>query len=213
MASEVNRCEHVPADFRKVIHGMQGAMPWQPLLTEGLQGWLVSAVPPTWKRVSLDAPPPGWQRTADGLIGEDPIEGTGSGLVVGDATWVDYEVSLLATALAGGNIQMLFRMQQSPFQGYVFDMMLGWQTVDIHKLEVGITGRPHLTLLSVVNFPVEHQREYAISIAARGQSLTTYIDGALVNQVTDSSIRSGGAGPNVWHGKALFRDMQVRHLH
>lgn len=213
MAGNAGRPQHIPADFRNVIHSTdRGAMPWHPLLTEGLEGWYVSALPVTWQPISTDAPPTPWQRVRDGLVGEDLDDSNGSGLVVGDAGWANYEVSLLATALAGGNIQLLFRANRSPFQAYVFDMMLGWQTVDIHKLEVGITGQPHLTLLSVVDYPIEHQREYAISIAARGQSLTTYIDGALVNQVTDASIPAGGVGPNVWHGKTLFRDLKIRHM-
>lgn len=212
MADQMKRPEFSPADFRKVIHGTQGPMPWEPLLAKGTQGWYVSAVPPTWQPISLDAPPKPWQQVEDGLVGEDPFDGDGSALVAGDAGWADYEVSVLATALGGGNIQLLFRANRSPFQAYVFDMMLGWQTVDIHKLEVGITGKPHLTLLSVVNYPLEHQREYAVSIAARGQSLTTYIDGALVNQVADASIGAGGVGPNVWHGKTLFRDLKIRHM-
>ncbi len=209
MSEQLNRPQHVPPEFRNVIHGMRGAMHWEPLFPPGKQGWHVAAR--TWQSVSLDAPPSPWQRIPDGLIADDTSNSSGSALLAGDATWVNYELSALVTALAGGNIQFLFRACRSPYQAYVFDMMFGWQTVDIHKLEVGITGQPHLTLLSVVNYPLEHQREYAISIAVRGQSLTTYVDGALVNQVTDASIPSGAAGPNIWHGKTLFRDLKVRH--
>lgn len=210
MADPMNRSQHVPPDFRNVIHGMRGAMHWEPLFSPGQQGWYVGAAR-TWQSVSLDAAPPPWQRIPDGLIADDTSNDAGCALLAGDATWVNYELSALVTALGGGNIQLFFRACRSPFQAYVFDMMFGWQTIDIHKLEVGITGQPHLTLLSVVNYPLEHQREYAISIAVRGQSLTTYVDGALVNQVTDASIPSGAAGPNIWHGKTLFRDLKVRH--
>lgn len=66
--------------------------------------------------------------------------------------------------------------------------------------------------LSVVNYPLAHQREYALTIAARDHSITTYIDGALVNQVTDSAWLQGQIGLNIWEAKTLFRDLKVRAL-
>jgi hypothetical protein len=67
--------------------------------------------------------------------------------------------------------------------------------------------------LSVVNFPIEAGREYDVQIAARGQSLTSYIDGKLLNQVTDSSHPSGPIALNVWESKTAFRDPRVRLMH
>ena len=66
--------------------------------------------------------------------------------------------------------------------------------------------------LDVIDFPTEIGREYEIVIAARGQSLTSYIDGHLVNRLTDDSYNSGGIGFNLWHTSAMrFRDPKVRH--
>lgn len=212
MATQSYRPQHVPEDFRKVIGDMDGKKPWQPLLGPDLQGW--SLLPSDWSvaplPVSPDALPPQWQTIPRGVVGEDATGGTC--LVAGDASWRDYEISLLITPLAGGNAQVFFRMDDQGRGCYVLDMMLGWQALDVRRLEFNPDGSPQMTRLSVVNFPLEHQREYAVSIAPRGQSITTYVDGALVNQVTDGVFPCGGVGLNVWHSKTLFRDVQVRHL-
>jgi hypothetical protein len=198
------RREHVPADFRKVIGGMKGEIPWTPLFTGKLDGWREFGESPVHDRQL----PTGWQIAGNGLAGESDI---GSCLATGDASWTDYELSLLITLLKGGNAQVFFRLDDRlPAKGYVFDMMLGWQAVQVCKLEVDSIGSPRVTRLSVVNYPME--REYAVSIAARGQSITTYIDGAIVNQLTDASLAGGGVGLNVWQAKTLFRDIQVRRL-
>ena len=62
-------------------------------------------------------------------------------------------------------------------------------------------------------YPIEHGQEYDVQIAARGASLTSYIDGKLVNQVTDFSYQSGPIALNVWESKTAFRDLRFRHLH
>ena len=51
-------------------------------------------------------------------------------------------------------------------------------------------------------------------VAARGKSLTTYVDGVLVNQLTDDSCDRGGVGLNMWRTTAArFRDPGIRHYH
>jgi RNA polymerase sigma-70 factor, ECF subfamily len=212
MASTPKRQEHVPADFRQVIVGMRGEIPWQPALTDDLRGWSIMQPGPTFEPVTKATLPPHWQRAGDGLIGEDPAGGSGTCLMFGEPGWTDYEVSMLITVLAGGNGQVFFRMDTGRRKWYVLDMMMGWQTVDIHMLEVPSCESPHLTRLSVVNYPLEREREYAVSIAARGESLTTYVDGALVNQVTDRTLSRGGIGLCVWQGRTLFRDIKIRHM-
>lgn len=57
---------------------------------------------------------------------------------------------------------------------YVVDLMLGWQVVQIAR------RRSHsLERLSVVDFSLVHGREYHLRVAARGGSITSYIDGKL----------------------------------
>ena len=89
--------------------------------------------------------------------------------------------------------------------------MLGWQVAAIHKI-TRQDGSVDLARLSAVNYPLEHGREYAIDIAARGQSITTCIDGAVVNQVTDDTWTHGRVALSIWASKTLYRNMRYRTL-
>ncbi len=209
MVSRTDRPEHVPPDFRIVIHGCEGDIPWQELFTGSFSGWSV-VKGQGYRPLDGDTPPECWQTAGGGLVGEQLEEGTC--LATGDATWRDYELSALVTPLKGGNAQLLFRMGESAKAFYMLDMMLGWQAIAVTKVEWESAGKPALALLSVVNYPLEHEREYAVGIAARGWSITTYMDGALVNQVTDFSFRAGRVGLNIWQAKTLFREVRFRLL-
>ncbi len=90
--------------------------------------------------------------------------------------------------------------------------MMGWQAVAVRRVTLDEAGNPQNIRLSVVDYPLVFGREYAVSIAARGHSITTYIDGALVNQVTDGTWLQGQIGLNVWEAKTLYRNIRVRLL-
>ena len=87
-------------------------------------------------------------------------------------------------------------------------MLLGWQTIAISKVVKG-----QLTKIGVVKFPIESGQEYDIQIAARKSSLTSYVDGRLVNQVTDETFLSGEIALMTWKSKTAFRDQRYRLLH
>ena len=210
MTDPSRRMEHVPADFRRIIQGNLGDVPWQTLFSGDFAGWSLLRWHHGVRRLSDDRVPQHWQIAGDGLVGE--VAEGGTCLMVGDNSWSDYELSLLITPVWGGNAQVFFRMDPDAGRCYVLDMMLGWQAVAVNRLEHDHEDRPTLTRLSVVNYPVECEREYAVSIAARDQSITTYVDGALVNQLTDPSFADGGIGLNVWRSKTLYRDVRVRLL-
>jgi len=202
----ITRPDHIPTDFRQTIAGMGGEIPWQPLFTGSFDGWSANRQP-----ITTGSTPEQWEVVGnDGLVGEDQTNGTI--LTYGEQGWGDLEFSLLVTPLAGGNVQTLFRVNEAANGWYQVDMLIGWQAVAVSRLTFDGQGNSELTKLSVVNYPLEHGREYALSIATRGHSITTYIDGALVNQLTDATWLGGQVGLNVWHGKTLYRDMQVRLL-
>lgn len=203
----LTRPNHIPADFRQTIMGMQGVhIPWQPLFTGDFSGWFANQAP-----IPAGTTPEHWEIVGtDGVVGEDNTDGIK--LTCGEIAWGDLELSLLVTPLAGGNVQVLFRVNEQ-HGWYLVDMLLGWQTVAVSRLTFEPEGNAEMVKLSVVNYPLEHGREYALSIATRGHSITTYLDGALVNQLTDAAWLGGQVGLNVWHGKTLFRDMQIRLLH
>ena len=189
------------ADYgRAMIAGMRGTIPWQKLLEDdGTDGWRTGA---SSKRPIED----GWERTRNAFVGED-ADGTTPPLIIGDSCWRDFELSLLVTPISGGNAQVFFRLSEDEQSWYLFDFMLGWQAVQICKRDPNA-----MTKLSVVNFPIECGQEYDVQIAARGASLTSYVDGKLVNQVTDFSLESGAVALNVWHCRTAYRDPRVRFL-
>jgi len=207
MAQKEKRQEHVPPSFRATICNDEGELPWHDLLREGFSDWSIAHIGQGYEPLGADARPEHWAVAGDGFVGETAE--AGSCMAAGAGSWRDYEVSLLITPIKGGNAQVLFRMDEKARRWYLFDMMLGWQAAAVAKVEQDAGGDPVLTRLSVVNYPVEVQRQYAISVAARGGSLTTYIDGALVNQVTDLSLPAGRIGLNVWQAKTLYRDIRL----
>lgn len=202
----ITRPEHIPADFRQTIAGMKGKIAWQAIFTGDLAGWSADGQPITPGTV-----PAHWQIVGqDGLVGEQWQGGTY--LTYGASAWRDVEFSLLTTPLAGGNAQILFRVHEHGQGFYVFDMLMGWQAVAVSRVTFDEQGKSTSVKLSVVDYPLAHQREYAVTVAARGHSITTYIDGALVNQVTDGAWLHGQIGLNIWEAKTLFRDVRVRVL-
>ena len=189
---------------RRVISGMRGVIHWQKLIQgDGLADWRPAK---GHTEASLHRV---WTRTDDGIVGEaGPSSDNDSPLIIGDSSWGSYELSLLITPISGGNAQVFFRMSEDERCWYLLDFLLGWQAVAISKVTP-----EGLTKLSVVNYPIEHGQEYDVQIAARGASLTSYIDGKLVNQVTDFSYQSGSIALNVWECKTAFRDLRFRLLH
>jgi RNA polymerase sigma-70 factor (ECF subfamily) len=200
---------HTPQEFRKVIAGNQGEIHWNTMFDASLDGWYEPVIGQPAKPVV--GVPEGWEIVGDdGLVGEEYAGGVT--LLFGEPSWHHVEFSALVTPLAGGNAQFLIRADDEGAGWYTFDLMLGWQVAALHKMTRMDKYAVDLTRLSAVNYPLEYAREYAVSVAARGQSITTYIDGALVNQVTDDTWRHGRVALNIWHSKTLYRDMRYRVL-
>ena len=128
--------------------------------------------------------------------------------MAGEPAWSDYELSFLMTPVSGGNAQAAFRLSEDGRNFYLLDFLLGWQAVAVSRV---VDGR--VTKLSVVNHPLHAGQEYEVQIAARGESLTSYVDGKLVNQVTDATFRTGPFGFMVWESRTAFRDVRYRLLH
>ena len=184
---------------RDIIGGMRGEIHWRRLLDgKGLENWSCS-------EEEMEA----WTRSDQAIVGEVPRE-QGSRLFTGGETWRNYELSVLVTPISGGNAQIQFRITEDRNGYYMMDFLLGWRAIAISR---GTSGFPGVEKLSVVNFPAERGREYNVQIAARDSSLTTYVDGKLVNQLTDSSFESGPIALCAWHSKTAFRDPRIRHLH
>ncbi|MEZ4733691.1 MAG: sigma-70 family RNA polymerase sigma factor [Caldilineaceae bacterium] len=206
VTQSITRPEHIPADFRRIIGSSKGQIEWQSIFTGDFAGWAANGQP-----IAPGTVPAHWEVVGkDGLVGDRRQNGVY--LTYGDPQWRDVEFSLLVTPLAGGNAQILFRVA-GPGQGfYLVDLLLGWQTIAVSRVTFDEQGQSTSVKLSVVDYPLTHQHEYAVTVAARGHSITTYIDGALVNQVTDGAWLHGQVGLNIWEAKTLFRDIRVRVL-
>lgn len=180
------------SDYREVIGGMMGDIPWKPVLPpSGLTGLKVQGK---------------WTRDGDMVLGEAR---EGATFAFGDDTWKDYELSMRVKGIAGGNIQILFRI--GPEGYYLMDFLLGWKAVAVSKNDRRPGGRG-FHKISVVNFDACRDREYEAQVAVRDASITTYVDGELVNQVTDYDFSAGSAALSVWGGRTEFRDLRYRLL-
>ena len=189
---------------RDVIGGMRGLINWQVVpVDEELSSWR----PPAWS--DQKALKKTWRMEGNAIVGTSgkPSEEPPS-LIAGEPTWADYELSFLMTPISGGNAQVGFRMSADERSYYLFDFLLGWQAVGIYRV---IDGR--VTKLSVVNHALHRGQEYEVQVAARGASLTSYVDGKLVNQLTDETFRMGTFGLLVWQSSTAYRDVRYRLLH
>ena len=172
-------------------------IPWQSLLQgKGLEGWLTTSSSGEWSRVG------------DAVVGQ--LDGKRkSHIFQGDTGWKNYEYSLFVTLEEGSCMQFPFRVTDDRKGFYFVEFDYAWQTINVTLREPGIPG---VTKLSVVNYALEKGREYHLIISARHRSLTTYIDGKLVNQVTDGRYDGGGIGIAMWWDtRATYRDPKVRH--
>lgn len=181
---------------REVITNVDGdPVVWQSMLKgDGLEGWDVHN-------------PKAWERDGDSVLGDAPRGGGGGNLTMGDTTWTDFEVSFSGTVVEGGYLDFQFRWNPNKPEGYTFELLPGWQATAISKVSADGWQK-----LSVVNLPVERGREYNITVAARAQSLTTYIDGRLLNQVTDDTFSSGAVRFTLWKRNIVrYRNPRIRH--
>ena len=193
-----NRDEYGPKnDFgREVIMNSDGdPVTWQSMLQgDGLDGW-------------DGHNPKAWVRDGDSISGDSPKGGGGGNLKIGDSDWANYEVSFDATLHEGSYLDFQFRFSPDGPEGYTFELRPGWHAAVISK----VTPDGWIQL-SVVNLPVERGREYNIIVAARGQSLTSYIDGMLLNQVTDDTFPSGAVRFTLWKRNIVqYRNPRIRH--
>jgi hypothetical protein len=69
-----------------------------------------------------------------------------------------------------------------------------------------------LRKLSVVNLEMARLQEMRVEIAIRDLSITTYVDGRLINQATDESFQAGPMAFAAWEARARFSRPEFRVL-
>ncbi|MDE3259696.1 MAG: DUF1080 domain-containing protein [Gemmatimonadota bacterium] len=182
---------------RARIGGMKGRITWESMLYgEGLEGWK-----PGKEAV--------WSREGDTIIAQAAGKDGATRLVQGDSTWSHYEFKVQVTRVKGANVQIRFGITDESRE-YMVDYLGGWKALAISTYERGKRG---VTKLDVVNFVLERGREFDLVLAVRGHSVTTYVDGKLVNRLTLESNPKGAVGLGTWgrHAVARFRDPRIRH--
>jgi hypothetical protein len=181
--------------YRDRVWGMDREVGWEPLLPpRGLDG--------------IEAKGP-WVRHGD-VVRCEASGAESAHLVFGGHDWRDYELRARVVPEAGGNVQILFRLSEDGVTGYMLDLLLGWQAVAISRIDRA-SAHP-VVKLSVVNHELRRGRGYDIEVAARGCSLTSYVDHVLVNQVTACEHERGRFALTVWNARTAFERPMCRRL-
>lgn len=153
---------------RARIGGMKGKIKWESMLHgEGLEGW----------KAGNEAV---WSREGDTIIAQAAGKDGATRLVQGDSTWSHYEFKVQVMRVEGANVQIRFGITDESRE-YMVDYLGGWKALAISTYERGKRG---VTKLDVVNLVLEGGREFDLVLAVRGHSVTTYVNGKLVNRLT-----------------------------
>jgi hypothetical protein len=134
-----------------------------------------------------------------------------SSFTFGAADWRSYELRFNLQILEGANAQIRLRTSEDGKRFYMVDFLFGWQALGVSRVDNSPGGKG-LQKLSVVNLEMSRMAEMRVEIAIRELSITTYVDGRLINQVTDESFASGPCGFSAWEAKARFSQPEFRVL-
>jgi len=161
---------------------------------------------------------PAWRRIVDGIKGDDGCESTapenaGGRIETGDPSWQNYEFSARIQPLKGVMAQLHYRITEGGRCWYTFDLVMKEQVASISKVDMRPGGRGRQVLHSVP-FPIEYGKEYEARVVAKDGSLTSFIDGLRVNDVSDAKqpLLCGQVGVAIWQCCAAFHNPRIRHL-
>jgi len=97
---------------------------------------------------------------------------------VGDVTWSDYTITLKARKLSGENGFQIYFRNENENQRLRWD--LGGYGNSVHQMEIGVISKS-------IPATIETGRWYDIRIEIKGTSVKGYLDGTLVQEVSDAS--------------------------
>jgi len=177
---------------REEIWGRDGNTRWLPMLDSRHEGLRKAQGP-------VEFPP--------GAVVVDRRSAFGFGA----ADWMSYELRFGLQILEGANAQIRLRTSEDGKRFYLVDFLLGWQALGVSRVDHGPGGKG-LQKLSVVNLEMARMAEMRVEIAIRELSITTYVDGRLVNQATDESFAAGPLAFCAWEAKARFSQPEFRVL-
>jgi hypothetical protein len=144
-----------------------------------------------------------WSREFDAV--EANAVGGNASLVIYHGSVLNFELAVKVTVFKGGNAQIVRGAEGGGY--YLVDFLMGWKALAVSR-----GGREGVRKLSVVNYDLRLNSEYNLELAARDASITTYLNGCLVNQVTDFELDRGPISFNVWEAHNRFREPKIRVL-
>lgn len=176
---------------RERVRSSRGEIPWEPVLKGGSLAGL-----------SFGGK---WETAGTSL----QVDATGQGvwLSLTDRPVADFELKTSLTVVRNGNSSIFFRQQTGAPKYYQFDLNSKLQAAVIGRVN-GDASKP--TIISAVNLDLSSSLGYDVELAVRGESLTTYVNGKLVNQVRDGEYTSGHICLTAWNSKPEFRDPHLR---
>lgn len=133
--------------------------------------------------------------------------GTGVWLSVTERPVADFELKASLSVVESGNASIFFRQQTGAPRYYQFDLNARLQAAVVGRVN-GDAAKP--TVISAVNFDLTPAFRYDVELAVRGESITTYVNGHLVNQVRDAEYREGHVCLTAWNSKPEFSDLRFR---
>lgn len=157
--------------------------------------------------------PVSWWKIVDGQLLVTGGTGNGSiGIAKAGANWTDYTMSFTTRPRAtgaGGYAQSgwAFRVTDND-NAYVW--LLSNQTGPGNLVKaVFVNGQPTVTTVAL-DMAVDPDTDYKISTEVRGSTITTKINGTVVDTTTDSTFTSGGVGfRQAGNESATFDDVRV----
>jgi hypothetical protein len=146
-----------------------------------------------------------WSVSGLSALCVDATEGGGAWLALAEKA-SDFELRAGMEAPTGGGNASVFFRQQDGGNYYQFDLKCDLQVLMISKV---VQGRPP-RVLSAVNYELQPGREVRLELAARGDSLTSYVDGKLQNQAQDADFASGAVLLTAWKARTRYADLCLR---
>jgi alpha-L-arabinofuranosidase len=129
-----------------------------------------SKVNNTWRKTGR-----GEWSTHDGVLKQSAIE-QGVTVFMGDTSWTDYTITLKARKLYGENGFQIYFHNRNNSERIRWD--LGGYNNSVHFMEIGVTAESMIA-------GIEPDRWYDVKIEIRGNAVKGYLDGKLIQEVSD----------------------------
>ncbi len=129
-----------------------------------------SSVDEKWKRTGM-----GDWSVKDGVLRQSAIT-QGVTIFLGDTNWTDYTITLKARKIVGENGFQIYFHNRSISERIRWD--LGGYNNSVHEMEIGVTSQS-------IKATIEPDRWYDVKLEIRGTSVKGYLDGKLVQEVSD----------------------------